>query len=734
MTLLSAPSRPSEISHDVMRSEKLQPWHYERLAVVYVRQSTPQQVLAHQESTRLQYGLVERARALGWGEDRILLIDDDLGRSGATVDGRTGFQRLVSEVSLDHVGLILGIEMSRLARSNRDWHQLLELCALFRTLIADLDGIYDPAHYNDRLLLGLKGTMSEAELHILKQRMYQGSLSKARRGELRFALPVGYVWDHEGAIQIDPDEQVQAVVRLIFRKFEELGTLGSLVRYLVQQQIQLGIRVREGPGKGTLAWRRPNRVTVQMMLKHPLYAGAYGRRQVDSRRKHPTRPQTGRVVMEAADWHALLPGHCPAYITPEKYDQNQAQLAANRARAKARGAVRTGAALLPGLVICARCNVRLGVHYDRDRTHHTYDCTERRTHYGEPICQHVPGPRLDTFISQQVLAALEPATLELSLTAAQHVEQERAELDRLWQQRRERAAYEAERAARQYHAVEPENRLVARSLERTWEEKLVAQQQLDEAYHRFVSQRPRVLTSQQRDAIRRLAADIPGLWSASTTSVTDRKEIIRQVVERVVVEAQGRSERVRVRIDWVGGGHTEGEMVRDIARLSDLSSYSHLCDRIRLLTEEGHTAPAIAERLNSEGYRPARQDAHFRVAHVTDVQRQLGLRACRPRLRDRAGLGPQEWWSADLVERLGLSRSCLHRWIRLGWVRARQEESPLHRWIVWADDAELTRLELLRHQSVAEQARRHWMETPLDSAASSETRMVETGSGVEGGS
>src|SRR5438034_5133277 len=254
-------------------TEKILPRHWERLAVVYVRQSTMQQVLEHQESTRLQYGLAGRAEALGWAPARVLVIDDDLGKSGASAEGRVGFQRLVSEVGLDHVGLILGVEMSRLARSNADWHRLLELCALFGTLIADLDGIYDPAQYNDRLLLGLKGTMSEAELHILKQRMYQGRLSKAQRGELQFALPVGYVWSSTGEIQFDPDEQVQQVVRLIFRTFEDLGTLGGLVRYLAQQQIQLGVRVREGPGTGELVWRRPNRATVQMMLKHPLYAG-----------------------------------------------------------------------------------------------------------------------------------------------------------------------------------------------------------------------------------------------------------------------------------------------------------------------------------------------------------------------------------------------------------------------------------------------------------------------------
>src|SRR5215218_215353 len=254
--------------------EKVRPWHRDRLAVVYVRQSTAQQVLVHQESTRLQYGLVDRARALGWAAERVLVIDDDLGKSGTNTDDRLGFQRLVSEVSLDHVGLILGVEMSRLARSNRDWHQLLELCGVFRTLIADLDGVYDPSQYNDRLLLGLKGTMSEAELHVLKQRLHQGKLSKARRGELTFALPVGYVRRPSGEVVFDPDEQVQQVVRLLFRKFEELGTLHALLRYLVAQDIRLGVRVREGDGKGELEWRKPNRMTLQNMLKTPSTPGS----------------------------------------------------------------------------------------------------------------------------------------------------------------------------------------------------------------------------------------------------------------------------------------------------------------------------------------------------------------------------------------------------------------------------------------------------------------------------
>ena len=704
---------------DDLRAEKLHAWHRERLAVVYVRQSTPQQVLDHQESTRLQYGLVGRAQALGWEASRVLVIDDDLGKSGVSAVGRMGFQRLVSEVSLDHVGIIFGVEMSRLARSNKDWHQLLELCALFHTLSADLDGIYDPAQYNDRLLLGLKGTMSEAELHILKQRMYQGRLSKAQRGELQFALPIGYVWSSTGDIQFDPDEQVQQVVRLIFRTFEDLGTLGTLgglVRYLAQHQIQLGVRVREGPGKGELVWRRPNRATVQMMLKHPLYAGSYvyGRRQEDPRRKQLARPRTGRVVMTMDEWLVLLPNYCPAYISPEQYERNQARLQTNRARADAMGAARSGPALLAGLVVCARCGCRLNVHYDDGGTRlHTYECVERWTHYGEPRCQHLAGPCLDTFVSQQVLAALEPAALELSLTATERLEQERAELDRLWQQRRERAAYEVERAARQYHAVEPEHRLVARTLEGAWEEKLAAQQQLEEEYHRFVQHKSRLLSEAAREAIRRLATDIPALWATPTTTAADRKEIIRQVVERVIVDVQGSSERVKVRIEWIGAGSTEGIVIRPVGKLSELSTYPQICQQVQALTEAGWAATAIAQTLNEAGFRPPRSNTGFRAETITQLQRQLGVRAPRPRVRQHDGLLPDEWWLAELARLLGIPRGSLSHWIRQGLVRARQLNEPLHRWVVWADEAEQERLREYHQRALGDDFRHRWTDAPL---------------------
>lgn len=349
----------------------------------------------------------------------------------------------------------------------------------------------------------------------------------------------------------------------------------------------------------------------------------------------------------------------------------------------------------------------MNVHYDGGGPLHTYECVERYNHYGEPRCQHLAGPCLDTFVGQQVLAALEPAALELSLTATEQVEQERAELDRLWQQRRERATYEAERAARQYHAVEPEHRLVARTLEHAWEEKLLTQQQLEEEYHRFLQQKPRLLSPDEREAIRRLAMDIPALWAASTTTAADRKEIIRQVVERVIVDVQGNSERVNVRIEWIGGGFTEGIVVRPVGKLSELSTYPQICQQIQAMTEAGWAATAITRALNDAGYCPA-HTTRFRAQTIREVQRRLGVRAPRPRVLQWAELGPDEWWPAELVHALRIPRASLYHWIRHGLVRARQLDEPLHRWVVWADEVELERLQQYHQRAIGDDFHRCW--------------------------
>src|SRR5262252_7474923 len=446
--------------------------------------------------------------------------------------------------------------------------------------------------------------MSEAELHLLKQRMYQGTLQKARRGALRFALPIGYVHNPAGEVVYDPDEQVQHVVRLIFRKFDELGTLHALLRYLRQHNITVGVRLREGPAKGTLEWRRPNRMTLQNLLKHPLYAGAYayGRRQVDARKKHPGRPSTGRVTRPRQAYHVLLHDRVPAYITWAQYERNLARLEANRARAETIGAVRHGPSLLAGLVMCGLCGRRMQVRYGGPSTLHSYTCNRLATDYGGDYCQYLPGAPVDAFISQWVLTALEPAALTLSLEATAHLEQERQTLDQLWQQRLERAAYEAERAARHYRAIEPEHRLVARQLAKDWEEKLMAHRQLQEEYERFIQAQPQSLSGAEREAIARLAHNIPALWHAATTTMAERKEIVRQMIHRVLVAGEGTSERLQITIEWVGGGVTAGIITRPISRIEHLSSYPLLCERIKALAQAGYSTVQITAYLAQEGF------------------------------------------------------------------------------------------------------------------------------------
>jgi DNA invertase Pin-like site-specific DNA recombinase len=668
-----------------------------------------QQVLDHQESTRLQYGLAQRAEALGWSAARVLVIDEDLGQSGATAEGRQGFQRLVAEVGLDHVGLILGIEISRLARSSKDWHQLLETCALFGTLIADLDGIYDPSQYNDRLLLGLKGTMSEAELHLIKQRMYQGKLNKARRGELSFPLPIGYVWTPDGEIGFDPDEQVQQVVRLIFRKFDDLGTLHALLRYLVHHDIQLGVRLREGPAKGTLEWRRPNRMTLQNLLKHPMYAGAYvyGRRQVDARKKQPGRPSTGRVTQVRPDFHVFIPDQVPAYITWSQYEQNVARLESNRNQAHTIGAVRHGPSLLAGLLVCGKCQHRMHVRYGGPRHVHSYACNRMATDYGGEYCQYLPGEALDAFVSQWVLRALEPAALTLSLEATARLEQERQELDQLWRQRLERAAYESERAARHYRLVEPEHRMVARQLAQEWEEKLTAQRQLQEDYQRFLQTQPQALTRVERETIEQLAHNIPSLWHAQTTTVADRKEIVRQLIQRVIVAGEGLSERVQMTIEWAGGGLTAGITTRPISRIENLSYYPQLCDRMRSLAEAGLGSGQITARLAEEGFQSPKYARPFSRQSVVELMRRLGLH--QTLRRERLVLNEHEWWLSDLQSELGCSNSTLHLWRQKGWIQARRYENG-RRWVAWADEAELQRLKQRCAVPAGDKIRDKWLD------------------------
>jgi DNA invertase Pin-like site-specific DNA recombinase len=691
---------------------KIQSWHRDRLAAVYVRQSTAAQVADHAESTRLQYGLTGRAVTLGWARSRVLVIDEDLGHSASGADARPGFARLVSEVGLDHVGIVLGIEMSRLARSGREWHQLLELCALSGALLGDLDGVYDPAGHNDRMLLGLKGTISEAELHLIRQRMWSGRIAKARRGELAVPLPIGFARRPSGEVVLDPDEQVRSVTGLVFGLFERLGTIGAVLGLLADNHIQLGVRLREGPERGEMAWRRPSRVTVTNMLHNPAYAGiyAYGRSTLDARRRQPGRPFTGRVRVGRDGWLVYLPGLLPAYISAGQYERNMRRLEANRSRAQSLGAVRDGPALLAGLVACGRYGRKMTVHYQRGRggkLQPVYACDRNKSDCGASQCEQLAGGCVDAHVTGLLLAAMAPAALEVSLAAAGQVEAQRAQVDQIWRQRLERAEFAAGRARRQYQLAEPENRLVARQLEKDREAALAERQRLAEEYDRFTVARPRTLTAAERDQIRALAADLPAVWNAATTTDGDRKQLIRHLAGQVRVTVVGTSEKADVEITWAGGHRTSAQLTRPVACLTQLSYYPELAALARELTDSGYTLAQIAQRLNAEGFRPPKRIDVFTPNAVSDLLRALGIQRSRTPAR-RPALAQHEWWLRDLAAHLGMSQITLDSWVRRGWATGYlHPQAKLT--VVRAGPAEIARLRTLHQVPRGQHNRRPWL-------------------------
>lgn len=685
---------------DSWGSRKLQEHHLSRSAFVYVRQSNPHQVREHVESAIRQYALVERAVQLGWEGARVEVIDDDQGRSGRTAENRLGFQRLLAEVSLDHVGIVLGIEMSRLARSNRDWHQLIELCAIFRTLLADQDGLYDPTDYNDRLLLGLKGTMSEAELHILKGRMYQALLSKAKRGDLYILPPLGYVKLPGGEFALDPDEQAQSVMRLIFDEFDRLGSIRRVLLYLQEHDVKLPFRPHSGPNAGQLDWRRAKASAIDRVLTHPLYAGVYryGHRQTDARLKKTGRAESGRRVVKPEQYHALIPGRCPAYITLERYERNQRRIGENRTRPDAKGPPREGPALLGGIVFCGRCGRRMTVHYPGAKGRFRYVCSTGHADFETPLCQNLSGQVLDDLVVEKILQALAPAALELSLLAADDLEQERQRLDKHWQQRLERSRYERDRAQRRHQAVEPENRLVARELERQWETALHALRDLEQQYARFRQAHSATLSHEERQLVRALAENLPAVWKSPTTSPSDRQRIVRLLVNRVVIAMQGSTEQADVSLQWAGGFTSEHELIRPVGRYDQLTDYERLLSRVEQLGQQGLTAAEIAECLDHEGFRPAQQTDQFHKWTVSLLfQRLRRDRPATQRASNRVRLKEHQWFVTDLAGQLAIPKSSLFKWVKRGWVRV-DSQLPGYsgRLICWADADELERLRRLR--------------------------------------
>ena len=556
--------------------------------------------------------------------------------------------------------------------------------------------------------------MSEAELYLIRQRMLSGKLAKAERGELAVPLPIGYARRPSGEVILDPDEQAQHVVRLVFGAFRRLGTLNSVLRYLVGREVQLPARVHSGPVKGELEWRRPTRETLQNMLHNPAYAGyyAYGRRQVEPRRKIPGRPDTGRVVKDSGEWLVLLPGRLPAYITPEEYEANVARMAANRQTAAAPGAPRDGSALLSGLLRCGRCGghrMTVSYHDASARSAYGYTCGFYQVNYGTGgRCQHISGAALDDYVAGRVLDAVAPAALEVSMAAAVQAEDERATLDKLWRQRLERAHYAASRARRQYQLAEPENRLVARQLEADWEAALAETARLEADYQRFAEEQPTALTAAERAAIQALAADIPQVWHAPSTTQADRKELLRILIEDITVAVAGDSELVDVTITWAGGHQSTGQAVRPVGCLDQLSYYPALLARVTELAEAGHTNRQIAGALNAGGFRPPKRTSRFTGGQVRTLISQRNIRSQRKgRPAVLTALAPGEWSVPGLSAELGMPTASIYNWIYRGWITARRAPGTRN-WIIIAGDEQLRRLRERRARPRGYYARERW--------------------------
>ena len=581
-----------------------------KLAYVYVRQSSPGQVRHHQESTELQYRLVERAVWFGWPRERVHVIDDDLGKSGTSSRDRHGFQTLIAEVGLGKAGLVMSLDASRLARNNRDWHQLLELCSLFGVLIADGERLYDPGAYHDRLLLGLSGIMSEVELHQIKIRLHQGERQKAARGELRLPLPAGLIHNRDGSVTFNPDEEVQERLRLVFAKFRELRSAKAVMRYLRRGNLLLPVRPLHGPAPHDVVWRAADSARVIHILKNPAYAGAYvyGRRRPDPLRRQPGSGRIGTVAVAPEDWSICLKDAHPAYLDWDEFMANRRQLADNVGRYDAGrpGAPRKGNGLLQGIVSCGRCARRMCLRYSGPHGDYpVYVCVADHSSEGRPRCQEVRALAVDAEVERLILTALTPDRIALAVAAAGEIEVEARAMERQWSLKRERARYDAERARRQYDAVEPENRLVARSLERVWEERLRRMDQIEHEYSAWRREQAVSVSDGDRQEMLALGEDLPRLWHAATTKSVDRKQIVRLVIKEVVLDQKRRHGYVWIKVIWQTGAASEHWMQRCVQSYAQHADQDWLRQRIAELNGLQKMDGEIAAILNQEAFRTA---------------------------------------------------------------------------------------------------------------------------------
>ena len=635
-----------------------------RNAYLYIRQSTLKQVLHNTESTVRQYDLRGKAISLGWDASQIIVIDIDQGQSGASAADREGFQQLVAEVSLGRAGIVLGLECSRLARNNADWHQLLELCAMTGTLICDEDGLYDPRDFNDRLILGMKGQISEYELHFIRARLRGGQLSAARRGELRTGLPVGLAYDAAGHVVLDPDAGVQQALRHLFAVFARTGSARAVVAAFADDKLLFPVRIGTGPRKGELAWMPLTHWRVLRTLHNPRYAGAfvYGRRRgtTSANGKNSCQP------LPRDQWTALIPGAHPGYITWETYEANQQTLAGNaaaRGADRAAGPAREGTALLQGLAVCGRCGRRMTIRYHaRGGTEiPDYQCMRECIDNAGPRCQTIPGGAADAAVGQLLLDTLTPLALEVALTVQAEIEARAADADAMRASHVERARHRADLARRRYLAVDPGNRLVATTLEADWNQALRALQAAQDDYDN-ASTVAATLTETDKARIRALASDFPALWSDPVTPQRERKRMARLLLDDVTMT---KTDRIHLHVRFRGGQTTSLDVpIPPPAWQLRQTSPETLALLNQLLDE--YTDAETAAALNAAGHRSG-AGKPFTGRIVLELRRNHHLPSHADRLRARGLLTMTE-----TAARLGVHISTIKAWRRAGLLTARK--------------------------------------------------------------
>jgi DNA invertase Pin-like site-specific DNA recombinase len=644
--------------------------HLARLAIVYLRQSSAAQVEHNRESTERQYALAGRACELGWPPERVVVIDEDLGLSGSGTAARSGFARLTAEVALARVGLVLGLEVSRLARNNAEWYRLIDLAGLTDTLIGDADGLYHPALFNDRLLLGLKGTMSEAELHVLRARLDGGIRNKAAKGELRRGLPVGFVWGEEdGEVRLQPDEAVGTAIRQVFARFAETGSARRVWLWFRAEGLKFPLRMHQG---GEIRWVEASYTAIHHVLTNPVYAGAYvyGRTRQETVLDSAGSPKKRLRHLPRAEWQVLIPEHHPGFIDWQTYEANQERLACNTRPGphKTGGAVREGGALLQGLASCGHCGRRLHTHYRGRNASPGYHCPGKVLVEGRgAYCLNIGGIQIDEAITRVFLTALEPAGLAATLAAAERLESDREAALKQWRLGVERAAFEAQRAERRYRAVDPDNRLVARGLEREWEESLrgldVARAELD----RRERKRPRVISEAERNHLLALGPDLAAVWNAATTTPRDRKELLRTLIEEVTVTVDRDNAVCHLVLRWKGGALNEIELALPRSRPATVRTDEDTIALVRRLAIH-YPDSVIAGILNRQG-RATAYGHRFTAGRVGNLRRHWGIPCCDPTANPPGGELATITKAATV---LGVAPSTIHRLLNDGIIAGEQ--------------------------------------------------------------